>query len=236
MLATNVHPIRAVASSHCAACAVRGDALCGSLGARARMALNRIGRCHSFARGEVVVWSGDRSPVCANIVTGALKLAAAAPDGRERLVGLLFADDFVGDAFTADASVTATALADTELCVFARDAFERLLGDHPHMARLLLRRALASLDEARGRILMLGHKNAGEKVAGFLIDMADRLPGASRDRFELPLGRAQIADFLGLTIETVSRQMTKLRLAGLIALPGGRAITILDRAGLAAAA
>lgn len=107
------------------------------------------------------------------------------------------------------------------------------------MERLLLQRTFAALEEARGRMLMLARSSAGEKVAALLLGMADRAAGsgcsasaAGPVTFDLPLSRGQIADVLGLSIETVSRQMTGLKDAGIVALPGVRAVTIRDRPAL----
>jgi CRP/FNR family transcriptional regulator len=123
--------------------------------------------------------------------------------------------------------------------IFGRDAFERVLEDHARTERLLLQRTLAALGVARARILSLAREPAQEKIAGFLLDMALRATAsgcrATLDgpiTFDLPLTRGQIADVLGLTIETVSRQMTRLKIAGVIALPGGRAITISNESAL----
>ena len=134
---------------------------------------------------------------------------------------------------------TIAALTDVDLCVFPRGAFEKVLQRHARMEHLLLQRTLAALGEARSRMLSLARKSAEEKVAGFLIDMTVRMADASSRAtpggpvtFDLPLSRGQMADILGLTIETVSRQITKLRDAGVINLPGGRAITIADRPAL----
>ena len=110
-----------------------------------------------------------------------------------------------------------------------------MLADHVRMDRLLLQRVLAALGDARARIVSLGRGSAAAKVAGFLIDIAARF-GSTGCRatpdgpltFDLPLARGEMADVLGLTIETVSRQMTALKKAGIIALPGGRAVTIID--------
>nr|WP_282572061.1 Crp/Fnr family transcriptional regulator [Roseomonas acroporae] len=210
--------------------------------------MNAIGRHRSLARGQTLIWAGEEALVCANLLSGVLKLSAATADGREQIVGLLYPADFVGRPYAEDAEHTVTALTDAELCVFPRRPFEAALENHVHMERLLLRRTLAALDDARGRMLMLGRKTAEEKVASFLLDMGAHLgaahpggagrcaPGkaapASPAAFELPLTRAQIADVLGLTIETVSRQMTKLRRDGLIDLPAGRSVLIRNRPGL----
>lgn len=222
-------------TDHCSDCAVRDQALCGSLNDTELQALNVLGQSRHVARGESVAWAGEDSVVCANLLSGVLKLVASTADGREQIVGLLYPADFVGQPYADQADFTITALTDAELCVFPRLAFERVLEDHARMERLLLQRTLQALSDARGRMLTLARKSAEEKIAGFLLDMAARA-GSSGCRgsaggpvtFDLPLTRGQIADVLGLTIETVSRQMTKLKTAGVIGLPGGRSITISD--------
>ncbi|MDF0489312.1 Crp/Fnr family transcriptional regulator [Sphingomonas sp. H39-1-10] len=227
----------------CADCAVRDQSLCGSLTDSELTALNTLGRRQSVARGDTVIWAGDESIVCANLLAGVLKLSASTADGREQTVGLLYPADFVGRPYADRSDFTVTALTDAELCVFPRKSFEQVLEDHVRMERMLLQRTFSALEEARGRMLMLARKSAEEKIAGFLLGMADRAgSGGCRATasgpvtFDLPLTRGQIADVLGLTIETVSRQLTKLKAAGLIALPGARGVTIRDRAALQARA
>ena len=223
----------------CADCAVRDQALCSSLTDLELTALNTLGRRRKITRGQTLIWAGDDSIICANLLSGVLKLVAATPDGREQIVGLLYPADFVGQPYAGQADFTITALTDAELCIFPRDAFERVLEDHARMERLLLQRTLAALAGARTRILSRARNSAQEKFAFFLLDLALRAsatgcratPGGPIT-FDLPLTRGQIADVLGLTIETVSRQMTRLKAAGVIALPGGRAITISDEGAL----
>lgn len=228
-------------NNSCAACAVRDRAVCGALSEADLRALNALGRRARLSRGETLVWAGDPGIVCGNLIRGVLKLTMTTPDGREAIVGLLYPADFVGRPFAEMAEVTISALTDAELCVFPRTAFERMLTDHSGMERLLLERTLAALDEARRRMVTLGRQSAEERLSGFLADMSRHVASAacrpSRGMpltFDLPLTRGEIADLLGLTIETVSRQMTRLKSAGLIALPGGRAVTIRDRAALEA--
>ena len=222
----------------CADCAVRDQSLCSSLSDAQLDRLNRLGRRRRVARGETIAWAGDPNIVCANLLSGVLKLVAGDADGRQQTVGLLYPADFVGRPFTDTVDCSIVALTDAELCVFPRDPFEAVLADHSGMERLLLQRVLATLDEARGRMLMLTHSSAAQRVAGCLLDMAARVGTGCRAMaegpvtFDLPLARGEIAELLGLTIETVSRQMTALREAGLIALPGGRAVTLLDEAAL----
>ncbi len=226
-------------SDPCVGCAVRDQALCGSLSDHELESLNRLGRRRHVGKGETIAWAGDENLVCANLLSGVLKLSGGTADGRDQIVGLLYPSDFVGRPFAEQIDYDITALTDAELCVFPREPFERVLADHAGMERLLLQRVLAALDEARGRIVTLGRGSAGGKVASFLLGVAERaagtgcraMPGGPLT-FDLPLARGEMADVLGLTIETVSRQMTALKRAGIIALPGGRAVTLLDREAL----
>ncbi len=223
----------------CSDCAVRDRALCASLDDAELNALNALGQRRTLQRGQALIWAGEESPVCANLISGVLKLSATTPDGREQVVGLLYPADFVGRPWADTADFTVTALGEAELCVFPRAPFERVLEDHVRMERLLLQRTLASLDEARGRMLTLARLSAREKLAGFLLDLADRSHGCRATAFgpvtfDLPLTRGEMAEVLGLTIETVSRQLSKLKAEGAINLMGARGITIRDRAKLEA--
>lgn len=220
-------------SSRCADCLARDLALCAALGDEDLRTLSAIGRRKTVPRGTVISWAGDENGLCASIVSGALKVSASTADGREQGVGLLFAGDFVGQPFATTNSVTTVALADSDLCVYPRGAFERVLGDQPKLERALLQRTIASLNEARERQLMLARKGARERVASFL----DALSRHSADpTIEVPVSRGEIADYLGLTIETVSRQFTHLKTAGVIDFEkGGRMIRIVSRDALLAA-
>lgn len=221
----------------CDSCAVRDAALCGSLDDGELAELHRIGRRRRVGRGETIAWAGEESRNCANILSGLFKLSASTADGREQTVGLLYPADFMGRPYAARTDYNVTALSEAEICVFPRSAFEETLERHGSLERELLRRTLTTLDEARARQLMLARQSAEERIARFLLDMAKKMGGSRStpdgpQTFDLPLSRGAIADVLGLTIETVSRQMTKLKAAGIIALPGGRAVTILRRAAL----
>ncbi|GAA3256239.1 hypothetical protein GCM10020258_15490 [Sphingomonas yabuuchiae] len=145
----------------CADCAVRDRALCGSLDDRELLALNAIGQRRRVARGQTIAWAGDEAVICGNLLTGVLKLVAATANGREQTVGLLYPADFFGQPYAGDVDFTLTALTEAELCVFPRAAFERVLEDHQRMERLLLQRTFESLNEARGRMLVLARKSAG---------------------------------------------------------------------------
>ncbi|UYY57110.1 Crp/Fnr family transcriptional regulator [Sphingomonas sp. S2-65] len=211
----------------CASCGARDQGLCGAFGGDGIASLHTIGRRRRAPAGQVLIWAGDPITFCATLVSGALKIVRHEADGRQQIVGLLFPGDFVGEPFAEHAAESLIALADADLCVYPRAQLRWLLQTHPPAARVLLHTALASLTRARRWILTLGRRDAQEKVAGFLLDMAEHHAGT--ETFELPMGRAAVGEALGLTIETVSRQMTALRRAGAIALPGGRTVELRDR-------
>ena len=218
-------------ASRCAECIVRDSALCTSMSDDELSALSDIGRRRVIPAGQVVSWAGEASSICANVVDGALKVTASTADGREQIVGLLFPGDFVGQPFEDEGSLTVTTLTPTDLCMYPRTGFERVVDGHPRMERLLLERTLASLNEARARMLALARRNAQERVAGFLLDLADHTgtPQESGLHVHIPISRGDMADFLGLTIETVSRQLTRLKTAGVIGFARGeRDCTVRD--------
>jgi CRP/FNR family transcriptional regulator len=226
--------MRGESSDRCRACPVRSLALCSSLTDEELPGLRQCGRRQRVARGETIFWTGEDSLVCGNLTTGVLKLTASTADGREQIVGLLYPGDFVGSLFGSTVGHSVTALTDAEVCVFPRWEFELMLERHPAMERLMLRRTLGDLENSRNRMLLLGRGSAQERVVSFLLDMARRLtPGhAQTAPFDLPLSRQGIADVLGLTIETVCRQMTRLKADGLIELAGTRTVRILHPSSL----
>jgi len=228
------------ATHRCLDCAIRESALCGAADDEQLAALSTIGRRRVLAAGQVLTWAGDANLLCANIVAGILKVTASTASGREQIVGLLFAGDFVGQPFSEDSTMTVTALVESDLCLYPRERFERALCEAPTLERALLRRTMAALNDARERMLTLGQRGAQERVAGFLLDLADRTAPPGRDgaiTIDVPVSRRDMADFLGLTIETVSRQLSRLKILGAVALSrGGRSIVIRERSILAALA
>ena len=223
--------------TYCDTCAVRSQAICAALGSAELQALNRIGRRRTLEAGESLIWEGEQSILVANVIEGILKLSTGTEDGREQIVGVVYPADFIGRPFGATTRHSVTALTDAHVCVFARADFDRFAGEHPSLEHKLLQRTLAELDRTRSWMLLLARKSAEEKIATFLLDMAERLAGLGGpplNRFDLPFSRQQIGDVLGLTIETVSRQMTRLKRDGVIDLPTRRAVAILDRAELEA--
>ncbi|OYQ24727.1 hypothetical protein CHU93_15315 [Sandarakinorhabdus cyanobacteriorum] len=223
----------------CNQCSVRETALCGVLADAALAPMAAHGTQRSLARGETLIRAGDPARLCANIQRGLMKISHINPAGHEVIVGLLWPGDFVGTPFLDGGPAThdVVALSAVSLCVFPQTTIERTMADHPAMERQLLSRTLAELGQVRRSLSRLARATALARVAGFIAETAQRRPAAAEPHvIELPLSRGEMADLLGLTIETVSRQMTRLKTAGVIGLPGGRQVMIQDPDALAEAA
>jgi CRP/FNR family transcriptional regulator len=228
----------------CEQCVIRHHALCGAASADALIELNRIGHTRTYPAGSTIINAGEPMPFVGNLRYGVVKLTKVLADGRHQIVGLLFASDFVGRAFEDTWPYSAEAATDVEICAFDRKAFERILGDHPELEHHLLATALDELDSARDWMMLLGCKSAEEKVASFLMFIARRAMqsgtcGGGQQQppaFELPINRADMAAYLGTTVETVSRQITRLKTANIIRLTDMHHFVVPDMERLAAAA
>lgn len=219
----------------CAQCAVRNSSLCASLPVDALNGLNRISVRRKLQRGQSYVLEGDDALSYANVVKGFAKLVRSAADGRAQIVGLLFPSDFLGLNTSATGTDVALysieAATDLELCTFPRDPFHRLVQQHPQLEADILKRTFDELQVAREWMVVLGRKTAKERVASFLLHVARRMLGCgcfTGAVFDLPLNRAEIADHIGLTLETVSRQISQLRKAGVLEMTGTRQVDFLD--------
>jgi CRP/FNR family transcriptional regulator len=230
--------------SSCDLCVVRNRAICSSLNKDELEVLNAIGRRRTMSPGESLFWEGEDSVLVANVIEGVLKLATGTEDGREQIVGVVYPSEFIGRPFGGRTNHGVTALTEARVCVFNRSDFDAFAREHPGLEHKLLERTLSELDRTRDWMVLLGRKSASEKVASFLLELSERLAPAGCEisfesaprRFTLPFSRQQIADVLGLTIETVSRQFTRLKNEGLIDLPSRREVTVLDHEALRAEA
>lgn len=225
--------------SFCDACAIRNRAICADLNDDEISLLNGIGRRRRVAAGEQILWEGDEAILVANVIEGVLKLSTQTAEGKEQILGLVYPSDFLGRPFGQTTPYGVEALTDAQICVFERKDFDRFAREHPRLEHRLLERTLSELDRTRRWMLLLGRMNAEEKIASFLLEMGERLGTKSADgatTIALPLSRQQIADILGLTIETVSRQLTRLKKDGAVELPSRREIVLTDIANLEARA
>jgi len=217
----------------CRSCEARHGGICGALNPEQLTELSKHTKRVRVSSGDELLSAEEPIDKYANVLRGVVKLSKLLEDGRQQIVGLQFAPDLLGRPFGETSTVTAEAATDAELCVFSKTALEGAVSGSHAVTTRLHEQALRELDDARDWMLTLGRKTAREKVASFikLIVVAAR-PDRETDeqfvRLTLPLTRSEMADFLGLTIETVSRQMTALRKDNVIEVGRGQDITVLD--------
>ena len=220
--------------SNCADCPIRHRAVCAHCDMDELEALEGIKYYRSFEAGQTVIWSGDPMNFVGSVVSGIASLTQTMEDGRTQMVGLLLPSDFVGRPGREAAPYDVQATTDLVMCCFRKKPFEELMDTTPHIAHRLLQMTLDELDAAREWMLVLGRKTAREKIASLLSIIARRDASVTQRVlsgpivFDLPLTREAMADYLGLTLETVSRQISALKKDGVIALEGKRHVTIPD--------
>lgn len=215
----------------CVSCEARHRGICGALSPDQLSELAKHTRRRTYDHQIEVMASHEQVTTYANIIRGLVKLEKLMEDGRQQIVGLKFAPDFLGRPYKDEADVSSVVTAGSELCLFPKAILDKIVEDTPAMRDILHAQALKELDEARDWMLALGRKTAPEKVAAFLHFMSqhsdpEKVTSDDTAEFDLTLTRAEIADFLGLTIETVSRQFTNLRKAGLIEIKNRTHISI----------
>jgi len=223
----------------CGDCPIRHRAVCSRCDDAELARLEAMKYYRTFEAGTKILWSGDPLEYVASLVDGVASLSRTMEDGRTQIVGLLLASDFIGRPGRDHTPYDVSAVTDVTLCCFRRRPFEKLIEETPHLGGRLLELALDELDAAREWMLLLGRKTARERIASFflMIEYRTRIPGLMLPAplIELPLTREEMADFLGLTLETVSRQISALRKDGVISIRGKRGIEILDVGALKAA-
>jgi CRP/FNR family transcriptional regulator len=218
----------------CSDCPIGQRAVCARCDEAELAELEQMKYYRSFSAGQTILWAGEPMEFVGSVVTGIAALTQTMEDGRRQMVGLLLPSDFVGRPGRATAAYDVTATTDLVMCCFRRRAFEGMVASTPHIAQRLLEMTLDELDAAREWMLLLGRKTAREKLASLLAILARReaalharRPGTALT-IDLPLTREEMADYLGLTVETVSRQISALRKDGVIDLDGNRHIRIPD--------
>lgn len=220
-------------SIDCAGCPIRHRAVCSLCEADELAKLEKIKFYKTFDAGQTIAIRGDDMGTVSSVVTGTASLTRTMEDGRMQMIGLLFPSDFIGRPGRAEYPYDVTAITETTLCCFKRGPFEKMMAETPHLIERLMEMSLDELDVARDWMLLLGRKTAREKVASFLRLVTKRktihiVDGLKRVDLILPITREMMATYLGLTIETVSRQMAGLRKDGIIATDGQKHVVIND--------
>jgi CRP/FNR family nitrogen fixation transcriptional regulator len=189
--------------------------------------LAMLATCH---RGQEICGQSRPAEHWYRVVHGAARRCVLRGDGRRQIVGLLLPRDFFGFTTADEYDYTVEAIAEgTIVAKYARRRVEMLADSDPQVARELRQVAFDALARLQTQLLTLGRITATEKVSAFILDMAGRLTRSRDDSVALPISRYDIADYLAVSVETVSRSLTELKQRGLIKFSGTRTVTIVDR-------
>jgi CRP-like cAMP-binding protein len=191
--------------------------------------LEMMGATMSFPRNAEIYGENEPADYLYKVISGTVRTSKILDDGRRQIGEFYLPGDIFGFEVGSDHAFSAEAIADAKVLVIKRSAVEALAARDNVAARQLWAMTGRELQRVQDHILLL-IKTAQERVAGFLLEMADRIK--TSNEVELPMSRQDIADYLGLTIETVSRTLTSLENASAIALPTSRRIVLCNRAAL----
>jgi CRP/FNR family transcriptional regulator, anaerobic regulatory protein len=222
----------------CASCKVRLTSVCASLPEDELELLGSLARSARFGEGETLFLQGQPADQVYNVTSGIVRLYKLLQDGRCQIVGFAMPGDFLGLALGDAYGYSADAIEDVAACAFAREDYSELVDAKPHLLRRLHELSNHELTLAQEQMMLLGRRTAEEKIICFLLGMQKRWArvGKPSVTVPLPMSRQDIADFLGLTIETVSRTLTKLaREKVILIVPDGVRLMQPDRLAVLAA-
>jgi CRP/FNR family transcriptional regulator, anaerobic regulatory protein len=221
------HPL--FESLACLTCAARKSDICGGLDNDEIRDLATASHRIPLKQGETLVWDGDAAQYSYVITRGTLRAQKASEDGRRQILDFLFAGQFIGIPSGATYHFDAEALTDAEVCRFDRRTLENLMAKYPAVEKGYRAGTARQLETAYDHAYALGRRTAMERVAAFLLDLhASSCPKTSTGVLKLPMTRSDIADFLGLTLETVSRAFSRVKSLGVIRLPSPQEVEIRD--------
>ena len=193
----------------------------------ALVALERIGTRLSLSRSHEIYAEGDETDCWYKVISGTVRICKLLADGRRHIAEFCFSGDCFGIDSADERIYGAEAVDDVIVMRFRRGPTEQLIDQNPVVARLLRDAMVRDLTSAHGRTLLLGRMTAPERVAAFLLEMFERRQRTKS--LDLPMSRIDIADYLGLTVETVCRILSTFKRDGMIAVPNPHRIELLDR-------
>lgn len=216
--------------AHCAACPIRNKTICSVLTDGDLMALSTGSSICSLSSGRALFMEGESATAFFSLMEGVLRLTRLLPDGRRQILGFVFPGGHVGRAIPGVHSYTVEAVTDLKLCRLSVAHLQRVAETNPRLDMKLLEMTENELELAQDHIVLLGRNTAAEKLAQFLLSFGKQAAaGAPADapvNVFLPMSREDIADYLGLTIETVSRGLSNLKRSGVISLPSPKSVRI----------
>ncbi len=235
---------RSLAATHpvletltCMSCPARKSDICGSMSDEdIRIVASSSSRI-KLKPGETLVWDGDEARHTYVVTSGTLRTSKENGDGRRQILNFMFVGQFIGIPSDHMHHYNVEALTDAEVCRFERRKLEDILLRYPAVDQGYRRGTARQLESAHEHAFALGRRTAMERVAAFLLELSNSgCPKSSSRTLRLPMTRSDIADFLGLTLETVSRAFSRLKSVGAIGLPSAQEVEIKDEERLKALA
>jgi len=214
----------------CLGCASKRFGICLPLDASALDDISHDSDRHCLPAKSVLFREGDPATRAYSVLEGTVKLSRLLPDGRQQVVGFRFRGDLVGYAAGPKYPFDAELLTPGQFCRIERVRLDTLLRRYPLMERRVLDLCLSELAATQEHLVTVARRSAEARVASFLLGLSEvhRRRGISQPDLPMPMTRGDIGDFLGLTLETVSRTFTAFKRSGWIAEPGGQKLRILD--------
>ena len=217
-------------SQACSSCGSRIAGLCHKLDAAALDDISSESQRFHLAPKSLVFREGDPAGRAYSIVEGVVKLSRLLPDGKQQVVGFRFPGDVLGYGAGKTYPFDAETLTNGHFCRIERSRLDALLRLYPQMERRMLDLCLRELSNTQDQLVTVGRRSAEARVASFLLGLAEayRQRGTLPGELPMPMTRSDIGDFLGLTLETVSRSFAAFKRQKLIAEPGQHRVQILD--------
>ena len=214
----SLRPDNNLAVTRCGICKIRSYSFCRCLKDGQLKIFSEISSERNYKNKENIFLQQEASTNLYNITEGNVKVYHLLSDGRIQIIGFLYPGDFFGSYKLGKYNYSAEAIGEVKLCVFKQEVLDKYLGKNMNLAKELLHMTSHELTLAQDRIGVLGKMNANERMAKFILNISNQRAriGWQDNPISLPMTRQDIADYLGLTLETVSREITKLKTTNII--------------------
>jgi len=212
----------------CGRCDLGALAFCDGFATRTTASIRRLQCTLRFDAHDTLFREGDDGVAVYSVLSGAVKVYKLMPDGRRQITGFFFRGDMFGFCLDGSYAFTAEAITPVEVCRLPMQRLNELSETAPEVLYRIVLRMTAKLAQFHDHVLLLGRKTARERVATFVLTLHDRARrrGEAPTPVHLPMGRSDIADHIGLTVETVSRTMTAFKREGLVDLPNANTVAV----------
>mgnify|MGYP001357697928 CR=1 FL=1 len=230
----SLRPDNNLAVTRCSLCKIRSYSFCRCLKDGQLKIFSEISSERTHTNRENIFLQQEISTNLYNITEGNVKIYHLLSDGRIQIIGFLYPGDFFGAYKKGKYNYSAEAIGDVKLCVFKQEVLDKYLEKNMNLAKELLHMTSHELTLAQDRIGVLGKMNANERMAKFILNISNQRAriGWQDNPISLPMTRQDIADYLGLTLETVSREITKLKISNIIKVMNSKQFFIINKSAL----